>query len=78
MSELVFGRCWNPEGLGSYASKGEQASKGQKLPSSVSLYGLPAEGAAQIKQVSSHSRPDKGVCLPSSASRLEVDLPNSN
>lgn len=60
MPQLVFSRHLNPRKVGSNASDGmdllarqEQAGKEQNL-SSKSLYRLPAEGTAQIKDVSSH------------------------
>ena len=63
VSQLVFSVCWNPKEAGSNASEGmdvlarqEQGEKEQKLPFSVSLYRLPAEGMAQthITYVSLH------------------------
>ena len=43
----------------------KQAVKEQKLPSSMFLYRLSAEGVAQIKGVSSHPKvQNKNMCLP--------------
>ena len=59
VSQLVFCVCWTPKEGGSNATEGTdvlarwgQAGKELKLPSSLSLYRLPAEGLTQTKGVS--------------------------
>lgn len=58
MSQLVFSVRWDPEGIGSNDSEGidlvARASRQRELPSSLSLYRLPAGDVARIKRGSSH------------------------
>ena len=68
MSPLVFSICWNSNVSEALREKQDQPGKKQKLPSSMSLYRLPAEGAL-IKE--------RCVILPQ-RSGPEVDLPTSN
>jgi hypothetical protein len=58
ISQLVFSMHWSPEEVSSNTSeemdllaRQKQASKEQRLPSSISLYRLPAESVDQTKGI---------------------------
>lgn len=56
-------------GLG---SKGKQAGEKQKVPFSMSLYRVPAEGMAQVRDSSSHLKGSGlKVCPPTSKIQIE-------
>lgn len=62
-------KTWAPMPVKEWlANKASGSTQEQKLPSSTSLYRIPAKVMAQTK----------GPCLPSSRYRLEVNLPTSN
>jgi hypothetical protein len=59
MSQLILSICQNPEEVGSsnseeVACQQEEQTGNDQLPSSVSLYRIPAEGVGWIQGGSSH------------------------